>query len=503
MGIMTIDDTSLGGQAFLPVSTGVMEASLSNMKDLALLAGVTIEGVDTAPATGLIAINLDHVMVFSLDKDEFVSKIQFEDPSEDNDNTALAPIALSSAADTFTYRGIRSALVELPAVDLQQGDFLKVKRYSKSADGSLTVSNGDDPAFDFPGSDPQLGYNQLVANMTAALNAQVCQLKDMVNTYDSTTAGTDDLKVLADAASSADQKALSVDALRDMASPYAPDVVGPPNGNAGQVADAVGRSYGDVLTPAVSLKAAIGDLKEAILTPANVTTYTTEQTYNLYYNVRLVDNNGTELTGTFQSNIEPKFDQKSKVQIHARWISNMDMMPNNNDGVTDHVASGWPGPSGGPGVHLTNAAHSASGATPAPTIQSGGFDGESSDVLQAVSNSLGRFYGRIEWAQSPVVNSASLTKEAVNALVAGLIDVSGVGPKSDQIVEIQNAMTAEITAGNFKGLTSDTTDQLNANLSSKINIMGWNNGPSNGHTEGGQTYSQVHQTCIAFSDSLP
>ena len=64
-------------------------------------------------------------------------------------------------------------------------------------------------------------------------------------------------------------------------------------------------------------------------------------------------------------------------------------------------------------------------------------------------------------------------------------------------------MTAEITAGNFKGLTSDTTDQLNANLSSKINIMGWNNGPSNGHTEGGQTYSQVHQTCIAFSDSLP
>ena len=187
-------------------------------------------------------------------------------------------------------------------MDLQQADFLYVKRYSKNADGSLIVSNGHGfpPGTDFPASDNQRGYTQLVADMTAALNAQVCQLKDMVNTYDSSTAGTDDLKALADAATSEAQKAVAVDNIRDLGSPYSPDKVGPPDGNAGQVADVIGRSYGDVLEPAVRLVTAIGDLKEAVITPAGVT-YPYEQSYNLYYNVRLVDNNGTELTGTFQS----------------------------------------------------------------------------------------------------------------------------------------------------------------------------------------------------------
>ena len=443
-------------------------------------------------------------MVFSLDKDEFVSKIQFEDPSDDNNNTDLAAIALNSAADTFTYRGIKSNLVELPTVDLQQGDFLKVRRFSKNADGTIIAT--------FMSPLEGNNFSPLVANMTAALNAQVCQLKDMVNTYTSGNGdGTDELKTLAASESSADQKALAVDAIRDMGSPYDPSLVGPPNGNAGQVADEIGRSYGDFLAPAVRMKVAIGDLKEAVISPADIgavagSGYATTQSYNLYYNVTLVDNAGTTLEGKFQSNIEPKFDQKSKVQIHAKWYSNQDMMPNDADGIVQHNGL-WP----------TSAAHSTApldapvpgnpGLSPAPTLHNAdGFDENSADVLQAVSNSLGRFYGRIEWSTSPAVTSATLTKEAVNALVAGLIDVSGAGPKADQIVEIQNAMTAEIVAGNFKGLTSDTSNTFNATLTSNINLMGYNNGPSPAHTAAGPglvSYSQVHQTCIAFSDSLP
>ena len=106
---MTIDDSSLGGAAFLPVSAGSVNATLSNMKDLALGTFVTIEGVDTAPATGLVSINLNHVMVFSMDKSAFIDKLQFESQEDDN-NTDLAAIALDPVnvpSDAAEYRGIR------------------------------------------------------------------------------------------------------------------------------------------------------------------------------------------------------------------------------------------------------------------------------------------------------------------------------------------------------------------------------------------------------------
>ena len=489
MAPANINTTVLGGATFLPVTSGSANAALRDIHDVAVQVGVGIDAVDTAPATGLVELNLSHLMLWTMDKQDFIDQLAFEDPLA-SDNVDLAAITLTPSNSTFTYRSIASLAQDLEAVHLQQANFLKVHRFSKDASGAISGAN----VIDSQKGDKTVGA---AIDMKSALNAQVCQLQDMVNGYTSDTAGTDALKTLTDSDSTETAKQLAIEELRTLGAPMTADKIGPPNGNAGPVVDELGRSFGDVLNPALTMVMSVGDYSTAVLGPAGKSTTDDApetHTYNLYYNVRLVSNDGTELAGRFQTNIEKKFDQSQQVRIFARWVHQGPLMPNTDDGRSDN--SLWPANSQHQNIGPPHLSHG-----PQSVILAGDMTESSGDILEAVSGPLGRVYGRIEWVATPEVVSVEFSKEKVNDLVAGLIDVAQGGDKIEQIAAIKTAVSEAIVAGSFKGACSQGSGSFTNTLTSSVNMMGYNDGPDRNPTPGGVSYSQEFQSCVAFTDA--
>ena len=74
MAPANINSTVLGGATFLPVTSGSANAALRDIHDVAVQVGVGIDAVDTAPATGLVELNLSYLMLWTMDKQDFIDQ---------------------------------------------------------------------------------------------------------------------------------------------------------------------------------------------------------------------------------------------------------------------------------------------------------------------------------------------------------------------------------------------------------------------------------------------
>ena len=489
MSPANINDRVLGGQKFLQCE-GTASAQLSNIKDVAVQVGVGIDAMDLNPNTGLVGLDFSYLLLWTMDKQDFLNKLAFEDSSA-SDNVDLAGITLTSTDTTFTYRSIAAAAQDLAPVNLQQSNFLKVHRFSKDATGGISGANVMAGA----ANGKTVGG---AADMKSALNAQVCQLQGMVATHDNAEDGVPQLKTLIEGGGAGGEAAvqLAIEQLR---------AIGIADGGGlGPPVDEIERSYGNVLTPALTMIMSVGDYKTAVLSPSGGSTADTNQTHTktLYYNVRLVNDGGVELAARFQTDIEKKFDQIQQVRIFARWVHSGPIMPDKSDGRTDASAF-WP---------ANPSAHKAVGNGnqgvefgPDSGVVDDTIGDESNDILSAISNPLYRIYGRLEWADEPSVSQVVLSKDKVNNLVKGLVDVKQDGDKATQLAEIKAAVLDAIVRAEFKGVCSEAGSAFEVPLSANVNLMGYNDGPSGGVHVGGTAaergYAQVFQTCVAFTDA--